>query len=459
MIYMERAGIPGGGNWGTEENSPEDVVLLHEGLHAARRIRRLAIDGTINAQGHDVPIEEPYVGGYGPGAFATIGTENAYRRESRLPLRTHYGSNSELGLGGDWAGISARNEDEWWRLYNEQQARRGRPPTHPPRDIPTQVAQSQGAGYKLITNQEEYNGLLKGDPDLRTYFSSDNEFSGIIRFHQETAQGEVINKGVIDKEATPEVAGHAMYERDFMDQVRRGDFDFTPLFKLRFQERSGRPEWSPAATRMVDDWLTNAKPSYEEQDELFIEILGKHYWSPGELRAIRDSGVVKNHGRLDQAITAFFYDQAHVPQKQEYEDALNALAVYIATPMQRDRRLPELNDEAKGYLMTVVKYHLKNFKAKGDDRQYSWLAQRYHLGDDYLFKDVPGLIGERVENVFGPGFEGDAASDVVWQWFSDKDSDAYGAMKEAILQEYHDYVAWSGWVFGGPDDPRLAPPE
>jgi ankyrin repeat protein len=319
---------------------------------------------------------------------------------------------------------------------------------------PEGLNSSIGDGYKLIGSEEEYEELMSGEPGSRVHFSYDYEFEGLIRFHVVNDKGEVTGRGVIDKEAQPEIAGRAMYERDFMDRVREGAFDFKSLFLLRFQKGTGRPEWSPAVNRVVDDWLKTA-PSTEEFDQkLWDDILGRHGgWTRADIEEIRDSGVAEGHGKLDTAITAYFYDLEAVPTKQDFENALNALASYITENMLESRYLPPIEGEAAGWLATIVKYHLQNFQAKGDDKKLTRLVQIYHLGDDYLYGDLPNIIGDRVENAFKqarrPKFEAKGAADVVKQWFGDRKgkSDAYTAMTEAITREYHGRVAWMDWLF------------
>ncbi|GGE51586.1 hypothetical protein GCM10007276_30780 [Agaricicola taiwanensis] len=316
------------------------------------------------------------------------------------------------------------------------------------------AASSIDAGYKLVESEEDYYNLLSGDPGVVTYFSSDDEFSGIIRFHQEK-DGKVFNKGVIDRQAHPDLADRARDERDLMDRVKRGEFDFASLFELRFGRASGQPEWSPAAKRVMDDWLSAAKPSEEEQRKIWSDLTHSNY---ATMKEIRDSGVTNNHVLIHQFIMAFFYDKAHVPNEQEYENALNALAVYIATSMQKERRLPVIEGEAREHLNTVIRYYHHNLKPRDEDKEFGLRALRYHLGDDYLFEDIPGIVGERVENVFGPGLEGALASNVVARWLSDKESDSYAVMKELIVEEHKKYTAFCNVYFGGPNDPRLAPP-
>jgi hypothetical protein len=435
-------------DWARPANSPSWLAVGHEFNHVIQFLEGRPMVNEFVYPHRDRRIPRAELEAVGLIHFAgNVGTENALRAEAGLPLRTFYGFPDEL-INGLWGGKTAR---EWAEIFARPRDRR---------DVVTAYENLQTSldqGYEEITTEERYEELMSGDPGVVTRFSYDDEFKDIIRFHQEK-DGEIINRGVIDRQDHPELAGRAQYERGLMDDVKAGKYGFLPLFELRFREGSGRPGWSPAATRVVDEWLKNAKPSDEDMQKLWVAILGQGRWSRAELTRVLDSGVADGEGlgRLKTAITALFYDQAPVPTKQQYEDALNALAVYIATPMQsRERLLPELNDEAKGYLAIVVKYHLHNFNPEGKDKHQSGRVVRYHFGDDYLFKDVPNLIADRVENVFGPGFEGDGANDVVQQWFDDKGSDAHEAMKEAILKEYDGYTSWANWLFGGPNDPRL----
>jgi hypothetical protein len=437
-IFFEHAGIPGGGNWGTPENSPADVVFLHEGLHARRRMRRIAVDSTINAQGIDVPTEEPFVGGYGPGAFPAEGegNENTYRDESGLPNREWYGTRSELGFDGGWAGIRANSEREWWILYHEQQARRGRPHRHGPRDAPEMLGESLAAGYELVASSADYDALLSDDPDLVTRFSSDEEFGGkIIRFHQERPNGEMVGKGVIDGEATPDLYRRAELEREALTGMStnpaRGLVDIYV-----------KPGWAPylvnAASKEMKARLERAShPLPQDIDDLRRAIIGGA-WSEAEVRRLRDSGLLASSPALTEALETYLFN-LWKPSKQDYEDNLNALAVGVKDKVGKPGRefmVPAVEGDLVPFYEKVATYvydHLPEFAKNSKKTRGLSDEEVYRFADIVMKEVIPGLVRDRVINAYRRSFFGYEVAHALHDTLK-SDAEKYGwALHQIIL--------------------------
>ncbi|GGE50055.1 hypothetical protein GCM10007276_28960 [Agaricicola taiwanensis] len=166
--------------WGSEEGMPTDVILAHELIHVARRLRGVTDNGYFLLTGSGNPperlriqAEEIFAIGLGPAQFETIGTENAYRRERggaqhpemRLPPREFYSDRGEVQANGFWAGIDADNADDWWQQYREQRGgahthgggRPGHHHNHPRSDL----GETYGEHVKALTPQD-YEDLLNG---------------------------------------------------------------------------------------------------------------------------------------------------------------------------------------------------------------------------------------------------------------------------------------------------------
>ncbi|GGE53867.1 hypothetical protein GCM10007276_33680 [Agaricicola taiwanensis] len=423
-----------------------DSLFAHEMLHAYHA----ATTGEVNLQTFDIaqlrdsPVnrEEALTVGLGPYQFLTR-TQRGYDAYRGYETRLAYASLDELDEDGDWGGVSAMNPADWWTRYEEIRRMEAEADDHR-----WDKRSSEGAGYQVITTEEDYFEFLSGKPGVVTYFSSDDEFLGVIRFHQEDTEGNVINKGVIDRKESPEAAGHAIYERNMIERVQNGEYDYSSLFFLRFAEGTGRPRWSGALTRVVDDWLKGAGVSPEESAKLRDHILSrKGGWTEKAIQEIRASGVTENNAILNDALVAYSYDPEAYPSAQDYENALNALAVWFKDRMSIPyHEIPVLDEEAKGYLRTIVRHYLHTFEARGDEAKVSRLLQIYHFSDDYLFDDLPGIIGNRVQNAFrqdGWGTISGRARDAVREALEERDTEQWKALRDIIREQYGDYVSWA----------------
>lgn len=304
------------------------------------------------------------------------------------------------------------------------------------------------AGYKEIKTQQEYYNLLSGDEGLTTSFSSNEKFKDIIRFHQTDADGKIINKGVIDKQASPDAAGLAMYERDFINSIKDGDFNYYALFSLRFKENDSPHHWSDATEQAVDDLLKKTPMPDDDVKEMQQDIInGK--WSDTELDAIDQSGVMENNALFHDAVESRDYKAQKQPSEQDYENALEDLSTYLKDGMaESPDKMPELGDEAKGFMQTIVRYYMLNFEAEGDDEALSREAQIYHLADDYLYGDLPDIIGDSVENAFQQdsndgGIFSKIAHNTVKGDLENRDSQSWDVMRDVITEEYGRYVSWA----------------
>lgn len=428
-----------------------DSTLAHELLHAYHAAehqtaaqwnfdhRTFDIDRLRNT---GVTVEEAWTTGLGPYRFLSR-TQRGYDQYRGYEERVGYTTLDELDENDNWGGIDASNASEWWVRYEE--IRRTEAETS---DNHWDKRASQEAGYKVITTEEEYRDLLSDEPGVKTFFSSNEESVAIIRFHQEDADGKVINQGVIDRRESPAAAGHAMFERDMIERVQNNDVDFTPLFFLRFAEKTGRPQWSGGLTRVVDDWLKNADMSQAETTKLRDRIIaGEGGWTDRAVGNIRNSGVMENNTILGDAITAHFYDPQAYPSREEAEGALKALAVWIRNRMSIfSRHAPVFDEEARGYLRIIVARHLHTFKAKGKDAKATRLQQIYHFSDDYLYNDLPGMIGNRVEKAFqqnGWGSGSSWAGTTVRSELKNHDSGNGKIMRDEIDQQHGDYASWA----------------
>jgi ankyrin repeat protein len=317
-----------------------DATLVHESLHVYNELMGLTDNRPYDIERlrhQGLTREEARTDGHGEYANLLL-TQRAYEAYRGYEQRPAYATLDELDENGNWGGISATNPHDWNSQYEEirrYEAEQG--------DHRWERRSSEESGYEVIETDREYEELMSGEAGVVTRFSYDHEFKDIIRFHQEK-DGKIINQGVIDKEATPEIAGRAMYERDFMDAVREGKVDFRALLMLRFKTGTGRPEWSPALDRVVDDWLKTAPLSADEETRMADEIAaGTGAWSRQELRAVLDSGVLDNRGDLKAAVTEELEPEDEVVNQpilndKDYERVLNALVETIRAGTNIDDR-------------------------------------------------------------------------------------------------------------------------
>lgn len=115
-------GVPGSPEWANEENTPTDVILLHELLHAAdfrvgQRYPNLTeADGEVRilfVNGVQVPVDEAMAVGLGPWAYAP--SENTYRNERGLLRRNFYSNPNEFRNGLWGQPHDMWNSPEAWR--------------------------------------------------------------------------------------------------------------------------------------------------------------------------------------------------------------------------------------------------------------------------------------------------------------------------------------------------------
>jgi ankyrin repeat protein len=360
--------------WATPAGSPPDVQFRHEIAHAVALHTNTYVAGGFYAGNIWVESEEERATGLvNPNA---PGSENLYRQRTGRPIRTFYGHPAE-----DYSKI-----------------------TRPQKRDETEVGRSVADGYELIADDEAYDALLARNPDFNFAFSTDEEFGrGIIRFHQVTEDGEVVNKGVIDAKATPQLAARARMERDAF--LGTGS---TSLKGLVY--RLVKPGWSPplidAATREIRARLGNGEPSPEltrEIEDLAASIL-RGDWKDEEVAALRDSGLLDGVPALKEALDLHAFDRRPRPTKQDYEDALNALAVGIRDEVGRPADswlVPAVEGDHVPHYKTIATYvldHLREF-AGGKDRSLSD-DELKAKADDILRKAVPDVVRDRVEHAF-----------------------------------------------------------